>query len=195
MASEVDICNIAMHKLGANRVTSLDTPDNFEAELCAVNYPLVRDSVLEEHAWSFALKRIVLNPTGNPPAWGSDTEFQVPEGVLTIIRLYDNPNVASPVAPETWRREGDYVYASSAKVYALCVMRITDTTRYPALFRALVSVRLALELCMVVTENKELIGQLMQEYSYKVREAAAADGIQARREKVQARRLTGARNY
>lgn len=195
MASEVDICNVALQKLAANRITSLTTPDNYEAELCALHYPLVRDCVLEEHAWSFALKRFTLNPTGNEPEWGGDVEYQLPAGVLTVLRLYSDPNAKGPLAPEQWRREGDYVYSTSGAAYALCVVRITDPTRYPALFRAMVSCRLALELSHTVTENADLQAQLSREYAYKVREAAAADGIQARREKVQARRLTGARVY
>lgn len=193
MTSAVDLCNLALQKLGAARITSLDTPDSVEAELCALHFPMARDAVLEEHTWSFASSRRVLNPTGNTPAWGDDTEFQVPQDVVMVARIYASTNVADLLPPDQWRRMGEVVYASTSTAYAVCVDRVTDLTRFPALVKMAVATRLAAELCMAITESPEREQQLWVEYATKVREAAAADGLQARREVVKARRLVGAR--
>lgn len=59
MASEVDICNLALGHLGDNAtVASLEPPEgSAQAEHCARFYPIARDSLLELHDWNFATKR------------------------------------------------------------------------------------------------------------------------------------------
>ena len=59
MASVIDICNKALDKLGQNPIISL-TDGNKAANLCTRNWPLVRDQVLREHPWNFAMKRAIL---------------------------------------------------------------------------------------------------------------------------------------
>ena len=64
MASEVDICNIALSNLGDEAtVASIDPPEgSAQADHCARWYPLARDQVLQSHSWSFATRRAVLAP-------------------------------------------------------------------------------------------------------------------------------------
>lgn len=52
MASEVDICNLALARLGDNAtVASIDPPEgSAQAEHCARFYAIARDSLLEMHA-------------------------------------------------------------------------------------------------------------------------------------------------
>ena len=57
MASEVDICNRALSKLGAARITSL-TEDSVNARACNAMYESVRDAELRAHPWNFAMKRV-----------------------------------------------------------------------------------------------------------------------------------------
>ena len=59
MASEVDICNLALSHLGDTAtIASLDPPEgSAQAEHCARFYPIARDSLLEMHAWGFATSR------------------------------------------------------------------------------------------------------------------------------------------
>lgn len=194
MASEVDICNMALMKLGANTIVSLQEPENYEAEQCKLWYPICRDAVLEEHTWSWASQRFVLNPTGNDAEWGDDIQYQRPQGVVAVARLYANTNTGDLIPPESWKVEGQHIYSSSAAAYAVCVTRVLDSQRFPGLFAIAVAARMAAELCNSITENTDLSGQLWREYGQKVREAIASDGLQARREIVRARRLIGARN-
>lgn len=56
MASDVDICNLALAHLGDRAtVASLDPPEgSAQAELCARFYPIARDGLLELYDWAFA---------------------------------------------------------------------------------------------------------------------------------------------
>lgn len=62
MASEIDICNLALGHLGDNAtVASLEPPEgSAQAEHCARFYPIARDAMLELHDWNFATKRALL---------------------------------------------------------------------------------------------------------------------------------------
>ena len=62
MASEVDICNLALSHLGDEAsVASLDPPEgSAQAERCAQFYPIARDTLLESHDWGFAVRRTQL---------------------------------------------------------------------------------------------------------------------------------------
>ena len=59
MASEVDICNLALGHIGDSAtVSSINPPEgSAQAEHCSRFYPIARDSLLEMHNWGFATKR------------------------------------------------------------------------------------------------------------------------------------------
>ena len=59
MASEVDIANRALQKLGAESIVSL-TQDSENARACNLCYEPIRDAELRAHPWNFAIKRASL---------------------------------------------------------------------------------------------------------------------------------------
>lgn len=75
MASEVDICNLALANLGNSaKVSAISpTPDgSVEAMHCARFYPMARTAALELHSWGFATRRKTLteiSTSGAPAAW------------------------------------------------------------------------------------------------------------------------------
>lgn len=62
MASEVDICNLALGHLGDNAtVASINPPEgSAQAEHCQRFYPIARDSLLEMNSWNFTMRRAEL---------------------------------------------------------------------------------------------------------------------------------------
>lgn len=104
MASEVDICNLALGHLGdAATVSSISPPEgSAQAEHCARFYPIARDLTLEAHEWGFATKRQNMALLGSsassdigatgvtpPPEW--TYVYAMPSGCRNIIKLID-PN-------------------------------------------------------------------------------------------------------
>ena len=63
MASEIDICNLALSHLGDSAtIACIDPPEgSAQAEHCARFYPIARDSLLELHDWNFATRRSTLS--------------------------------------------------------------------------------------------------------------------------------------
>jgi hypothetical protein len=68
MATDTDICNLALSYLGdAATLTSIDPPEgSAQASHCARFYPIARDQVLEMHDWGFSMRRVALAYTDNP---------------------------------------------------------------------------------------------------------------------------------
>jgi hypothetical protein len=70
MASETSICNSALTRIGAARITSL-TDDSKQARACTASYALMRDEVLRSHPWNSAISRASVASLADAPAFGS----------------------------------------------------------------------------------------------------------------------------
>lgn len=93
MASEVDICNLALSHLGDDAtVSSLDPPEgSAQAEHCARFYPQARNSLLEMHDWNFATRRAQLaEVTSDWEQWRH--AYVQPADCLRVLAVLD-PNV------------------------------------------------------------------------------------------------------
>lgn len=89
MASDVDICNLALSRLGDDAtVSELDPPEgSSSAEHCAQFYPIARDSLLEMHNWNFATIRIGGTPVTLPSNAGWLFAYAVPADCIQIIAI------------------------------------------------------------------------------------------------------------
>lgn len=90
MASDVEICNMALSHLGADAtVASIDPPEgSAQAEHCARFFPIARDSLLEmpDAAWRFATRRAQLAQlTCDWEAW--DYAYAIPADLLRVIAV------------------------------------------------------------------------------------------------------------
>lgn len=91
MASDVDICNMALALLGdAATLASIDPPEgSAQASHCARFYPIARDALLEMSDWSFTTLRVQLAPVTNSfPMWAY--AYQAPSDMLTPIAVLAN---------------------------------------------------------------------------------------------------------
>lgn len=161
MASEVDICNIALSHLGDSAtVASIDPPEgSAQAEHCARFYPIARDALLEAHTWAFATKRVVLAELVN--TWSqwkyayarpSDcakaiavlakdaaadyqtcTQWPYPTAPMEVGAMFsvDSPQ---PFACEINDTGAQVVYTNQEDAMLRYVARVTDTTRFSYTF-------------------------------------------------------------
>jgi len=88
MASEIDICNLALAHLGdVATVSSINPPEgSAQAQHCAMFYPIARDSLFEMHSWGFATKRIALaSVTSEWPMWSY--AYAIPADAVNLIAV------------------------------------------------------------------------------------------------------------
>jgi hypothetical protein len=153
MASDVDICNLALSHFGQDaNVTSIVTPDGPDAEHCKRFYPIARDEMLEEFDWSFARKRGTLAAvTNDRDDWAY--KFALPSDCLKERRALPEgyaDNLADLIECE---REGDYLYTNEEVTTLVYTKRLTDTTKFSPLFVTALSWRLASYLVGPITKD------------------------------------------
>ncbi|HAA91643.1 MAG TPA: hypothetical protein DCS82_01035 [Rhodospirillaceae bacterium] len=96
MASEVEICNAALSKIGIsgnNRITSL-SQNTKNAKACDERYATLRDLLLEQHTWNFATKRLQLAASSTAPSYEFEYSFPLPPDWIRTIEVHDNENGA-----------------------------------------------------------------------------------------------------
>lgn len=88
MATGVSICSNALLMLGAQTINDFADQNNLDrAKLCANLYPFQRDSILRAHPWNCCIKRIVLAPLAEAPAFGYPHAFELPADCIRVLEV------------------------------------------------------------------------------------------------------------
>lgn len=167
MASVVDVCNRGLDKLGHGPITSL-TDGNKAANLCNRSWPIVRDQVLRDHPWNFAMKRAVLAPASTAPEWGFLYKHPLPADFLRLIEIRD-------LGVEDYQVEGKTILADDDALYIRYTARIENPNEYDALFIDAVAARLAYELAEPLTQSNTKRDAAWQEYTDGLKRAKMTD--------------------
>jgi len=182
--STVKICNLGLGWLGAKLITSLED-DSTEAILCRNNFDLLRDTVLEARAWTFASKRNTLPVvvSSKPPeeVFGYSSRFKLPSDNIRVLKAGSIPSFLDRLQ---WVKEGDEILANTGKLYINYTSRVTEPTKFSASFCQTLAARIAADLCIALTENPKLQEAMWQLYMSKLTDAAASDGTQGRQERI-----------
>lgn len=183
MASQVDYCNAALLMLAQDRAIASMGEQTKDARVFTRVYDRVRDLVLAEHDWPFALSAQALAPSAEAPLPGWGYRYAVPAECLRLVAVTGERGVRGLLAGASDGRmafetcsgaqETDLV-TDQAEAYALYVQRVTDTGRYPPLFGQALSCRLAIEVAPALAGELglRLAQKLTQDY-----EIAAAKAI------------------
>jgi len=174
MASEVEICNAALAKIGERPIVSLTQANSAAATHCLTRYTVARDYLLRQHDWNFALKRTALARLSTAPAFGWSYAYQLPADLIRISGIWDN---AGGDGAFDYRIEGGLVVTDAEAVYLLHVAQVTDANAMPIDFREALAVKLAAELAILLPQSRELSSQLEQQFrQISLPSARAADG-------------------
>jgi hypothetical protein len=209
MASDVDICNLALAHLGdVANVSSISPPDSSaQAGHCARFYPIARDALLELHPWGFATKRVSL-ALSTTTVSGWDYVYIGPSGVVNYLAIID-PNAGDdwsasislsnivPGAvnsaqgvyePQPFRigtndAGDDLIYTNQQDAVLIYSAIVTDTTKFSPLFVETLSYLLASKLAGPVikgTEGRAVAKEMLQTATFFLGKASTSDANQQR---------------
>lgn len=162
MASVIEICNRALALLSAEPIMALDETSR-SARLCSSEYAATRDAVLRSFPWSFATKRVSLAKLAEVPAFGFSAYFALPADFIRLIEIYPG-NI-------TYEIEGRRLLANAAAVSIKYTSRAEDPNEMDPLFREVLAVKLAVNLCMPITQNGQLLQLYEQMFARRMSEA------------------------
>ena len=143
MASVLDICNLALARLGDRaNVSSIDPPEgSAQADHCARFYPLARDIALEHRPWTFNTVRTTENALLASPQPGWQYAYAKPNDALNILAVVPPFVTAWWAAPSAAFKieidpvtEDELILTDQPEVTIVYQKRIIDSTKFPPQF-------------------------------------------------------------
>lgn len=183
MASQIEICNRAAIKLGAQTITTL-SENNKVARTFTALWDTVRKAELAKRYWNFALARQSLPALGSNPDWGFAHQYQLPNDYLKLMQVNDifvAPGLVdyrqSDDSP--WAIEGQAILCDfNAPLKVRYVRDITDTGLFHPLFVEVMACRLAHESCYTITQSRDGQRQAQEDYLKAHKDASTSNAIE-----------------
>jgi hypothetical protein len=154
MASDTDICNLALSHLGDEAsVVTIDPPEGSpQADHCARFYPIARDSVLQMMAPSFATRRASMGLLTSPTAaW--TYAYAKPSQCLRVLAVLPADATSDTVdalgtVPREYALESlddgtEVILTNEPDAVIKYVVRVTDTAKFSPLVITTISHQLA----------------------------------------------------
>jgi len=182
--SNVSICNKALYLLGEDEIALL-TDAVKPARVCNVLFEPVRDALLRQFPWNFAVKRAALSQSTSSPAFGFDYEYQLPADCLRVLEVQDSRI--------SWKVEGRKLITNSDTISIRYIARITDPTQYDSQFVDLLSARLASELAIPLTDSNTRFQEMQALYQTRLKAARSSDAQEGTPDMLDATAWTDAR--
>ena len=171
MASQVQICNLALMKFGSITITSI-TEDTSEARACNALWELVRDDLLYSYPWKFALTRYSMGtPLTADPEFEYDYQYTLPADCLRVLEVYE-------ASEETWTVEGNVLLYSDTEPQIRYIAKIEDVAQYHEKFSKCFALALAAKLAVKLKNDTKLRVSLLQELDIEIARAYKLDAIE-----------------
>lgn len=167
MASEIDICNLALSNIRGGEINSL-SESSVQARQCALRYPMLRDMMLKDSPWNFAhgIKALALLTSVPLQGWKftytypADCEeinrIMMPEDGVPDSRFVpsDFNGVVIPIQQipyKVYNVNGVRVIGcNQEKVHIDYRMKITNTSLFSSTFVLALSQLLAAEIAVAI---------------------------------------------
>lgn len=148
MASNTEICNLALAHLGTGKaIADLESEQSEEATVCRRFYNLARETTLRDVEWPFATKIAAMQLISTNPNSEWDYSYQYPSDCLSVRRIL------SGIRNDTRQSKVEYriakgtsskiVFTDEALAYMEYTERVEDEGLYPPDFVMAFSLRLA----------------------------------------------------
>jgi len=178
MASEVEIINGALSKLGEQPILAITDPSP-AGRLANRTYADIRDAMLREYPWNFAVKRASLAAEVDVPLWEFALSYVLPPDCLRLIAV-NNPGDLE------WRNEGGRIVTDIAAPLEIKYVALVLVGSFDATFREALSARLAMEWAEPLAQTTSVSSAMANLYQNKLRVARVADGQEDRQQVIEA---------
>jgi hypothetical protein len=177
--TDIEIAGLALGWIGTRGLNSFDE-DTDEARLCEAFFGVALDSLLEDRVWTFATRRVKLDPDAEAPLFGYAYKFLIPAYLVRVHRV-DEPDGDGRL---DWRREGNYILANAPQVCVIGIERVTDTSLYSPSFCLALAAKLASLIVVALEDDVKKQGAMLTLAEKYLKDAAAMDGSQGRAERI-----------
>lgn len=198
MASEVELCNLALANIRAGSINSLDEP-SLQAQQCKARLPVLRDMLLRDTPWNFAVKIEAL-ALSTADLFNWVYAYQYPSDCLQIDRLILNyeeftaddgayrtrhiediytPDLDQQVKYQIFNENGNIVVGcNEPDIRAEYRIRVTDPNRWDTQFYMMLAHLLSAELAVPIVGGdvgRQLRSDQFQIYNEYLQSARASN--------------------
>ena len=169
-----EISNLILSKLGEE--DGLTDPDETGKAARSINavWNSVRDTVLRVHLWNFATARTQMTPLSAAPSHGFSYAYALPTDFLRLDLAKLLPrNVRTDFQLEGSRR---LLTNDAGPVDLVYIRRVEAEGDWDPLFVEAFASRLAWQIALKVTGDRQIKREAWQEYTVALREAKGVDG-------------------
>jgi len=153
MLTKIDLCSMALLKLGEQPVQSL-SDDSAASRLARTLFDPVVDALIAAYPWRFATKSFDL-------VKNADDDFLIPAECIRVLKC-DGQII------------GNRVLAKSDKARILALVRVAPEN-FPSYFVSLVATKLAMEFCIPLTGDQTVFRMLAALYETEMQSAKFID--------------------
>lgn len=172
MASEIDICNIALIRLGADTIRSFDE-NNKRSRTCEILYKHVRDYFIEQYEWSFTTKYSQLALLADISHPQFEFVYQLPSDCAYPRQIVNSiGQIKSLIKWEVFETK---VATDLEDAWLRYSVRLTNSGIYPIYFVEAISSQLAVELSPSIVQDKKVYDKLFAIADVKLKSALQAD--------------------
>ena len=192
MSSVVEICNAALGRVGAARISDLNLQVK-EARVCKASYPEARDAVLVLHHWSAARRRRTLAAVSPGPEWGWRYQYLLPSDCLRDLPLTDTGEEDGVEVKAS--REGRYLLTDQPPPVRLrYTARIENPSDMGPLLRDAISAELASRIVADLVGDEGDRQRIRSEAQFDIRKAILRDDTPGRPRQAEHPRFLSARH-
>jgi hypothetical protein len=193
-ASSIDICNLALTRLGHATIQAFPpAEESEEARKCFLLYDRIRRTALRAHPWNFATTTVALSQLeGDEILYEWDYVYKVPADCLRVLYIPDPDDKDNFKVPYELRADG-VLLTDMPEAKIRYIKDVSDTSLFDEQFVEAFSYRLAADLAMPLTGKAEYANSLTNLYNVTVRAAMASDAKERRRENTANRDFLDAR--
>lgn len=180
MTSVVDICNIALSRIGnGQRIDSLDER-SAQAEQCGLFYELTRDAVLRDFNWPFATKYQTLAQVATSPDATGMYNYAMPDDCLFARRLvndiwpaaywpyrdhcYGLPQIPAVPFHVILGESGRLISTSITPANLEYTAKVEDSSLFDSQFVSALSWKLAVEISLTLAKEQSVAQACEQQY-------------------------------
>lgn len=159
--TDVQICNLALARLGDAKITTLGDA-TAQAQYCTLFYAQTVQELQTDLDWQFCRKLSTVTADGTAPAFGYSSRFLLPADFLRVLRINgidEDENFGK------WEIIGGYIHTSlTGPIQLDYIASVTTTTLFPPVFIEVLTAKLAAHLALPLTGSKDLFDQMAKVY-------------------------------
>lgn len=189
-ASDTDIANRALSKLGDERIASL-SEDTAPGRAMAHRFPFVRDLLLQSYPWRFSIKLASLAADASAPLWGYTKRYLLPSDCLRLVSLgdqyipfsaygvqYQATYFGTSMGEAVHEVVGQHIHTDlSAPLDIQYVQQVTDTGAFPDVFTEAFACKLAMDAVEELTQSNTKREAAERDFRMAIKEARRVDAF------------------